>query len=103
MKTNKYDTKPTSLPIIVTKDSAPGAALREFHCPNCGTEWIADWDNYEIIDIIKVFGTEGSVIIRKVKVQANCPKCCCETEGEFKDSTIKNYIPLYEQKLVEGE
>lgn len=57
-----------SVPLIITHEPELGATLKMFHCPNCGTEWIADYEDYTILHVDS---------LGFVKIEANCPTCSC--------------------------
>lgn len=88
------------LPKIITHLSEPSATLREFICPLCGTEWISDWNEYEIHSPLL-----GSPPLGYVEVTSHCPRCYYITEGLYPDpkTTFNKYKNFIEKNKTEEE
>lgn len=85
---------------MITKPPEEGATLRKFICPNCGSEWICDHNDYEYEGVQHLYSSvDGSIALTKVTVKCKCPICKCDTiANNIQD--LKSFLPEYKLFLA---
>ena len=81
MKDN-YATNSIFFGVVTTKPAEEGATLRKFVCPNCGSEWICDHNDYEYEGVQHLYSSvDRSIALTKVIVKCKCPSCECDASA----------------------